>query len=890
MRAAAAACLLLLGAAACGRRAEDPAARIEFDRHLRLALEGLRRDLPESAAAELEKCGRIRPHDPEVLFQLARLKLAPAAGRADAEGAMALLARALALQPKRVKILRLLSELEARAGKTVEAGRHAEELRSVYGPLGAVELAAMSAITPERLPEEIRAPQALAGAPEVRELMAAMVQISSRIDHKPGTYDPDKGVPRLQALFDRYDDLAALRLYFARDVLSGWVRVSNLDQEDKPYWSSKVILSIVIGHLEKASDMLDPKSPAALQALALRTEAAIRMGDLDDAIALSDIVIRWPAPDGMRREFQGYQALCLMKKGKAREAVRLLELSLKGGAAGFNKYYKHLWMLRLAQEQAAIPPAKRGLTFQLRPGIETDTARSPLFYKDVGAAHGLDKLLGLGPAAWGDYDGDGDDDLFLSGLDTYGTLLRNDGGVFSDASREAGLWNARSGFSATFSDYDNDGRPDLYIGRLGWSGPAPNSLYHNEGGTFVEVTTRAGVGDPGSSFVHTWSDVDRDGFLDLFVADGCTGYGDTNKFYHNNGDGTFTDATRKAGLQELAGTRTVGAVFGDYDLDGWPDLFVPGFNRANRLYRNRGDGTFEDVAKKAGVQDLDHSAEAFLGFFLDYDNDGYPDILRTTDTQWETTARALSDSWDAVPEKRKKDMRRSTPRLYRNNHDGTFSDVSDKAGFRHPMAVMGAMVGDLDNDGYVDAYFATGTPEIIHLEPDRFFRNNGDGTFSDLTFAAGLGNVGKGHGTTFIDLDGDGELEIFVNEGGFVMGDPFPTAYYRNEKPTGNHWLHVDLQGTKSNRDAVGAQLLVSAGTLRMRREASNGEGFGSSNPRTVHFGLGKNPKAERLEIRWPSGLVQVFTDLPADQRVFVREGEGWVPRALSAPSRGKRR
>lgn len=855
MRPLLAACLLLLGA--CGR-GEDPSVKLEFDRRLGLALDAMRRGLPEPAAAELERCARLRPGDPEALFQLERARLM-AEGRDPGEAA---------------------------------AWRARQEARvRALGPLGEVELAAQAAVTEEAIPEDIPVPAALAGAPEVSELVSAMGYIRSRMDLGPGAYDPDRGVPRLQALFDRAGEVPALRLYFARDVIDGWVRVGNLDRPDKPYWSSTVILGLVIDQLDKASDRLDPRSPAALHALALRAEALMRMGDLDDAIALYDAALRRAPPGPLRRELLGHQALCLMKKGRPKEAVRSLTLSLKDGEAGFRKYHRHLWLLRVAQESAGIPAAARRPAFRLRPGIETDPARSPLSYEDVGAAHGLDKLLGLGPAAWGDYDGDGDDDLFLSGLDTYGSLLRNDAGVFTDVSREAGLGRVRAGFSATFADYDNDGRPDLYIGRLGWSGPAPNSLYRNRGdGTFVDVTERSGLGDPGSSFVHVWADVDRDGFLDLFVANGCMGYGDTNKLYRNNGDGTFADITLKAGLQEPAGTRTVGAVFGDYDGDGWPDLFIPGYNAANRLYRNRGDGAFEEVAAKAGVRDLAHVAEAFLGFFLDYDNDGDLDILRTTDTQWENTVLALSASWDALPEAKKKDLRRSTTRLYRNDGRGTFTDVSDAAGFRHPMAVMGAMVGDLDNDGFVDAYFATGTPELIHLEPDRFFRNDGRGGFADLTFASGLGNLGKGHGTTFVDLDGDGELEIFVNEGGFVMGDPFPCAYYRNRKPTGHHWLQVDLQGVKSNRDATGARLLVASGGLSQLRETVNGEGFGSSNPRTVHFGLGKNERVERLEIRWPSGLTQVFTDLKADQRIFIKEGETWAARKVSAPRRGKRR
>jgi hypothetical protein len=184
---------------------------------------------------------------------------------------------------------------------------------------------------------------------------------------------------------------------------------------------------------------------------------------------------------------------------------------------------------------------------------------------------------------------------------------------------------------------------------------------------------------------------------------------------------------------------------------------------------------------------------------------------------------------------------------------------------------MGAGVADVDNDGWIDVYLATGDPNLGRLEPDRFYRNEG-GRFTDLTFASGLGNLGKGHGVTFVDLDGDGDLEIYACEGGFEHGDRWPNALYLNHQSTGHHRLDVELEGTASNRDGIGARLTLRAGGRVLVRERPGGEGFGSSNPPLVHFGLGESTGADSLEIRWPSGAVQRLEDVAADQRLRVRE------------------
>jgi len=872
------------GSSGTGGSAKAQAGESDFDRHLRLGVEQLRRGLVDSARAELDKCAGIRSGDPELVFQRARVDLATATRTDELPPIIAHLDKVLEADPPNVKARRLLYEIHVLAGST-EADRLLVSAGASYGDIGALEMEQFSAglrdpaaITLDRLRE------GGAVGTEYRTFVSALAALKQR-----GSYAPGPALPVVESYLSTYADLAALRFVYAKHLVTANVRVPQSKRSDLPPMSSKLILDDAQSQFEKAFDQISPQSRLADAIVVWLGKVALLMGDYEEVAARCDQALSSPRLTGaLRSELTARKGLARMKQGRFSEAIELLESAAGGLREGSDAEIETRWILHLAYEGAGTPPGARRMPFEFRPDLVLDPARSPLRYEDIAAKAGVDKRDGLGPSAWGDYDGDGDFDLFVSGCDSYGALYRNDGGSFTDVSREAGLFNAQSGYSATFADYDGDGLVDLYVGRDGWNGPALNSLYRNKGdGTFEDVAAEAGLTDPGSSFVHAWSDVDRDGDLDLYVAHGIAGTGETNRLYRNEGGGKFTDATEEAGLSEPPGTRTIGFAFGDYDRDGWPDIFVSGVTAANRLYHNRGDGTFEEVAKSAGVAAADLPTTGYVAFMEDFDGDGWPDILKTSLAAWPSVLRDL----EGAPARRPEDPREvavdESPRLYRNNHDGTFTDVTAKAGLDHPVGVMGAMVADADNDGFPDIYLGTGDPQIERMEPDRFYRNNGDGTFTDITFAAGLGNVGKGHGVTFADVDHDGSLEIYAPEGGFVHGDAWPNALYVNRKPTGNHWLQVDLEGVKSNRGGIGASLLLRAGALTVLREMKDGEGFGSSNSPTVEFGLGPHAKIDSLEIRWPSGVVQRFEDLRPDTGIRVREGERWrlageAPKAAS--------
>jgi hypothetical protein len=521
------------------------------------------------------------------------------------------------------------------------------------------------------------------------------------------------------------------------------------------------------------------------------------------------------------------------------------------------------WNLQVAYAQKGENPAALPEAYRLSFNKER-VAKSPVTFEDVAPSLGVDALTRGRGSAWGDYDGDGDSDLFAVGIQDPHHLYRNNGdGTFTDVTVEAGLLDLRGGWASLFFDYDRDGDPDLFVTRDGWRGPAPNSLYRNNGdGTFTDVADRAGVAGHENSFTATLADIDRDGDTDLYVANGVAEAGGApNTLYQNNGDGTFTDVSEQAGVAHHG--RSIGSAFGDYDNDGWPDLFVVNIDGPNALYRNNGDGTFTDQTDAAGIQ---APYDGFVGFFFDYDNDGWLDLFATgwTENQQEVLQSAISG---------KPSQERNRLALYHNNRNGTFTDVTYDAGLARTYGAMAAQYGDIDNDGWLDIYLGNGGPPMDTYEPDILLRNTGQGTFVDITESAGVGNLGKGHGATFADYDNDGDLDIYVPIGGAMFGDRQPNSLYRNGG-TSNHWLKLRMQSTQSNPDAIGARLAFMTSKGPRHLTVAGGTGFGSMNDPVLFVGLGQATQVDQLEIQWPSGHRQQLTHLPAGQRLLITEGK----------------
>ncbi len=523
------------------------------------------------------------------------------------------------------------------------------------------------------------------------------------------------------------------------------------------------------------------------------------------------------------------------------------------------------WNLRVAYIQKGL--ALETLPDPYRINLNADrVADSPVTFTDVAPQLGVDALTRGRGSAWGDYDGDGDSDLFTVGIQDPHHLYRHNGdGSFTDVTAQAGLLDPRGGWASLFFDYDGDGDRDLFVTRDGWRGKAANSLYRNNGdGTFTDVATQAGVAGYGNSFTASLADIDHDGDIDLYIANGVSeAGGEANALYRNNGDGSFTDVAVQAGVAHHG--RSIGTAFGDYDNDGWLDLFVINIDGPNALYRNNRDGSFTETTEAAGIG-APH--DGFVGFFFDYDNDGWLDLFATGWT--ESMQEVLQSAMSGQPS-----QERNRLALYHNNGDGTFTDVTAQAGLAQTYGAMAAQYGDIDNDGWLDIYLGNGGPPMDTYEPNILLRNTGQGAFVDITDSAGVGNLGKGHGATFSDFDNDGDLDLYAPIGGAMFGDRQPNSLYRNSR-TANHWLKLRLQPTKSNPEAIGVRLAVTTASENRVQHLSvaGSTGFGSMNDPVVFIGLGQFDRVDHLDVQWPSGLRQQWRDLSADQHLILTEGK----------------
>jgi tetratricopeptide (TPR) repeat protein len=487
--------------------------------------------------------------------------------------------------------------------------------------------------------------------------------------------------------------------------------------------------------------------------------------------------------------------------------------------------------------------------------------------EEVAAEIGLDKTSGGRGTAVADLDGNGYLDVVIAGAHAGVSLYHNNGdGTFTDISAGSGLDACVYGFGVAAADYDNNGLTDLFVTSMGFFN-GESALYRNNGdGTFTDVTREAGVECWGPAFTASWVDTNGDGLLDLFVANNLGGLFDRktpNRLFRNNGDGTFTDVTREAGL--LTRWATIGAAWGDFDNNGLPDLFLSGLGRA-QLFRNQGDGTFRDVSRSAGI---DRPAIGSVATVWDIDDDGWLDILQFTYSRPAEAIHTLRHGRgpsDGEP-----------LRVFRNNRDGTFTEVADRLGITGCWGTMTANLGDFDNDGHADILLGNGDPSMDRCEAPVLLANNGAGRFANVSFAAGLPFTGKGHGANLADLAGDGRLHLIMANGGLYPGDLLTTTVHRPRALPGSY-LNVRLVGTTGNRDAIGARLALAAGGRVQRRLVSGGSGFGCL-PLEQHFGLGESAAVDSLEIRWPGGAVERRDDLPVDTTVRIVEGEpGWRP------------
>ncbi|KAA5549133.1 CRTAC1 family protein [Adhaeribacter rhizoryzae] len=551
---------------------------------------------------------------------------------------------------------------------------------------------------------------------------------------------------------------------------------------------------------------------------------------------------------------------------------------------------QYRWLLNIAYMTLGQYPNQVPAQW-LIPGIDkADFPARP--FPEIAASLGLDVAGISGGSIIEDFNNDNYLDLVVSayGLRDQMRYFRNNGdGTFTDITEKAGLKGMVSGLNMVQADYNNDGFTDILVLRGAWHeefGNQPNSLLQNKGdGTFRDVTVAAGLLSLHPTQTATWQDFNNDGWLDLFI-----GNEQYNKFtpipselYLSNRNGTFTNITEHAGLE--INEYVKGVTSGDFDNDGFSDIYVSTLHGKNHLFRNNGPDKkglvqFTDVTDQAG---LGKPIMSFPTFFWDYNNDGWLDIF-VSGYKFSTDP---SVGYNIAAEYLGLPSQAENARLYRNNQNGTFTDVSEAAGVNKAFYTMGCNFLDYDNDGFLDMYLATGDPSFESLIPNKLLRNNAGQNFQDVTTAAQVGHLQKGHAIAVGDLDNDGDRDIYAVLGGAFEGDNYQNALFQNpynsneSNATGNNWISIKPEGKKANRGAIGTRLkftLDENGKERfIHRDVNSGGSFGAATLK-AEVGLGKATVIKALEIRWAgSGTVQVLKNIPVNQFIRIQEGNNQV-------------
>ena len=647
-----------------------------------------------------------------------------------------------------------------------------------------------------------------------------------------------------------------------------------LSRVEKGHTSPEVLLQLslaeldlgmerdAIKHLEQAA-LLAQKSvtsgPSKTDILYWLGVANFRLAETENCCARN-------TPDSCLLPIQG--GGIHTKEEGSRNAIRLFEKVLQDSPRNSENYVRARWLLNIAYMTLDEYPAKVPPSYLVNPSYFNSGEGFPKF-PNSSKKLGIDTLSCAGGAIVDDFDNDGDFDLIVSDSDPAGPLkfYRNQGDKgFVDDTKAANLTGLFGGLSMVQTDYNNDGWLDIFITRGGWfkgNGMHPNSLLrNNKDGTFSDVTIRAGLAEVNTpTQASSWADYDLDGDLDLYIGNERHTHDPPSQLFRNNGDETFTDVAAEAGVTNDRFAKAV--IWGDYNNDRWPDIYVSNFGSKNRLYKNNGDGTFTDVAAKLKV---DEPKVSFPCWFWDFDNDGQLDLyVSSYDAHMDDIA---ADAMGFT-------LKRERAKLYKNNN-GKFTDVAKEMGIDGPSTPMGANFGDINGDGFLDFYLGTGWPPFDELTPNQMFVSKAGKSFEDVTMQGGFGHLQKGHAVVFADLDQDGDQDVFEEMGGAVKGDQYYNALFENPGFDTN-WISIKLEGVQTNRAAIGARIhlvIDENGQERSIYKHVNSGGSFGANPLTQNIGIAKATTIKILEVFWPvSNTTQTFTDVLPNQSYHITEG-----------------
>ncbi|WP_295714675.1 FG-GAP-like repeat-containing protein [Mucilaginibacter sp.] len=542
------------------------------------------------------------------------------------------------------------------------------------------------------------------------------------------------------------------------------------------------------------------------------------------------------------------------------------------------------WLINIAYMTLGEYPVKVPKNL-LIPGLNADSVAGVKPFKDIAASLGINVNGRAGGVAIDDFNNDGYLDIITSGWDLSDPMhyfQNNKDGTFTDRTEQSGLTGITGGLNIQQTDFNNDGNIDLFVLRGAWLtrgfGNQPSSLLRNNGdGTFTDVTIPSGLLFFHPTQTATWADFNNDGWLDVFVGtETSTQVLDANSstcaLYINNHNGTFTNVTKTAHCDIVSFVK--GVTSADYNNDGYPDIFISTMTGNKYLLKNKGikggGVDFEDVTDKAGIGS--NKERTFTTWFYDYNNDGWQDII-VSDYQFERSLGYYSAS-QALG---RPVANAGNVFLYKNNQDGTFTNVTKEAGLDKVVYSMGGNFGDIDNDGYLDMYFGTGNPDFRSLVPNKMFKNVGGKKFVDITTSSRLGNLQKGHGIAFADLRNTGRQDIFAEMGGAYIGDSYTSSLYLNPETNDNNWISLKLDGVKANKAAIGSHIKLTFTENGVKRsvykDVNSGGSFGAS-PLRQEMGIGQAKIIDEIEIKWAgSGTVQYFKNVLPNQFLHITEG-----------------